>query len=95
MTVGRLGRDGAGFAVRPRQGGRTRAVTAEVLNIAGRPVQVLVADKAMAAGVNTLAWDGRSASGTIVPSGVYLVRLRAAGDKGGQSQALGSVMITR
>ena len=70
-------------------------MTAEVLNIAGRRIKVLAADKAMAAGVNTLSWQGRSAIGTAAPSGVYLVRLRAAGEKGEQSQALAQVRILR
>ena len=70
-------------------------VTAEVMNIAGRPVQVLATDKAMAAGINTLTWNGRSATGAQVPSGVYLVRVRAANQSGGQCEVLGSVMISR
>ena len=70
-------------------------VTAEVLNIAGRPVKLLVADKLMAAGTSTLAWNGRSNTGAAVPSGVYLVRVTAAAEEGGRAQALGTVMVAR
>jgi len=95
MTVGRPGRDGARFAVRARQGGRSRAVTAEVLNIAGRPVQVLVADRQMAAATNTLTWNGRSATGVAVPSGIYLVRVRACDKNGARSEAVSTVCVRR
>ncbi len=71
------------------------AVTAEVLNIAGRPVKLLVSDRAMSAGSNTLIWDGRSAKGLAVPSGIYLVRVKAADQDGGQSEALAMVRIAR
>jgi flagellar hook assembly protein FlgD len=70
-------------------------VTAEVLNIAGRPVKVLVSERPMAAGTNTLIWDGRSAKGLAVPSGMYLVRVKAADQDGGQSEALAMVRIAR
>jgi len=70
-------------------------VTAEVLNIAGRPVQVLVADRPMAAGAKTLVWAGRNASGARVPSGVYLVRITAGDEAGSKSQALATVRIGR
>jgi len=71
------------------------AVTAEVLNIAGRPVKTLMTAKPMAAGTRTLLWNGCSDGGLAVPSGVYLVRVNASDEKGAQSQALGTVMITR
>ncbi len=71
------------------------SVTAEVLNIAGRPVKLLVSDRLMPAGANVLPWQGRSTSGALVPSGVYLLRVRARDDAGGVSQALASVHITR
>jgi len=74
---------------------RGASVSAEVLNIAGRPVQVLVADRPMAAGAKTLVWAGRNASGALVPSGVYLVRITAGDEAGSQSQALATVRIGR
>jgi len=71
------------------------AVTAEVLNIAGRPVRLLVSDHPMPTGTNTLAWDGRNSAGLAVPAGAYLVRLKAATASGGQGQALAMVRIDR
>jgi len=70
-------------------------VTAEVLNIAGRPVKALVADKVMTAGANTVVWDGRNATGALAPSGVYLVRVQARHEAGQMSQVLGTVRIAR
>jgi flagellar hook assembly protein FlgD len=58
------------------------SVTATVLNIAGRSVRVLASGATAAAGVNTLSWDGRSTSGSLVPAGIYLVQLDAVADDG-------------
>jgi len=71
------------------------SVTAEMLNIAGRPVAMLVSDREMTKGANTLAWNGRNSAGLAVPSGVYLVRLKAADASGGKCQVLGTVSISR
>ena len=49
-----------------------------VYDIAGRRVADLV-DRSMDAGVHSVTWDGRDASGTMVASGVYLARLEAGG----------------
>ena len=52
-------------------------VQARVLNIAGRPVRVLASDSVASASVNTFAWDGRNASGSVAPPGLYLVEIEA------------------
>jgi hypothetical protein len=70
-------------------------VTAEVLNIAGRPVRMLVSDRALPAGLNTLTWDGRSDAGTRAPGGVYLLRLTACAPDGSQVQSLGMMQLQR
>ena len=49
-----------------------------VYDIAGRRVAELV-NRSMDAGVHSVTWDGRDASGTMVASGVYLARLEAGG----------------
>jgi hypothetical protein len=49
-----------------------------VYDVAGRRVADLV-DRAMDAGVHSITWDGRDASGSPVASGVYLARLEAGG----------------
>lgn len=70
-------------------------VTVEVLNIAGRSVAVVVRDREMSEGANTLAWNGWNSAGLAVPSGVYLIRLKAADASGAKCQALGTVSVGR
>jgi len=70
-------------------------VTAEVLNIAGRRVRVVVSDREMAAGANSLSWNGRNSSGLRVPSGRYLIRLMVRDDAGAQAQSLTTVQLER
>ncbi|MEM1043018.1 MAG: FlgD immunoglobulin-like domain containing protein [Bacteroidota bacterium] len=57
---------------------RRGPATLEVFDLLGRRVRVL-ADAAHEAGPHTAVWDGRDGSGRLAASGVYLVRLRAAG----------------
>jgi hypothetical protein len=51
-----------------------------VHDMAGREVRVLAAGEVMAAGPNSVSWDGRDQAGRQSPSGSYLVKLEA-GDK--------------
>ncbi len=74
---------------------RSAAVEATVLNIAGRTVRSVARGELHEAGVNTLSWDGRSSDGVRVPSGRYLVRIRARAADGQQSSAVTSVVIQR
>lgn len=69
-------------------------VEVEVLNIAGRTVRTLAAGP-RDPGQNTLSWNLRDNSGTMVPGGMYLVRMRARDDVGRQTQALRPLQITR
>ena len=69
-------------------------VEVTVLNIAGRTVRSIDASP-RAAGQSTLSWNLRDARGSAVPSGLYLVRLRANDDTGRQAQALRPMQITR
>ena len=50
----------------------------EVFNIAGQSVKVLLNGK-MSAGNHSAAWDGKDKSGRLLPSGIYLYRLKMAG----------------
>jgi len=68
-------------------------VTATVVNVAGRPVATIAADKPLEAGLQTLVWDRRANSGLPVPAGLYLVRLSARAPRGGQSTALATVAL--
>jgi hypothetical protein len=62
-------------------------VGASVLNLAGREVAVLPASR-LAAGINTVWWNGRSVTGTRVPAGQYLLRLQARGADGNSANCL-------
>jgi hypothetical protein len=70
------------------------SVEATVLNVAGREIAVLPAQD-LAAGVSAMRWDGRSALGTRVPAGRYLVRVTARTPDGGQAQALVALELRR
>jgi hypothetical protein len=63
-------------------------VTVEVLNLAGRPVALLAEDRAADAGLQRLAWNGRSLTGTPAPAGRYLARITARDGAGTQATAL-------
>jgi hypothetical protein len=62
-------------------------VSIEVFDVAGREVATLV-DARLAAGAHAVRWDGRDAAGGAVPSGVYLVRMRAGAFEGRQRLVL-------
>ncbi len=69
-------------------------VEVQVLNIAGRTIRT-VAMGAREPGQSTLSWNLRDNAGTLVPSGMYLVRMTARDDTGRQAQALRPLQITR
>jgi hypothetical protein len=54
------------------------SVRLSVYNVAGQRLRVLV-DEVLPTGHHRVRWDGRNADGREVGSGVYLVRLEAAG----------------
>ncbi|MFO7608467.1 MAG: FlgD immunoglobulin-like domain containing protein [Candidatus Krumholzibacteriia bacterium] len=58
---------------------REQAVTVAVFDLAGRRVRTLADGRVLAAGPQTLAWDGRDEQGRAAPSGVYLARVTAGG----------------
>ncbi|HJN15967.1 MAG TPA: hypothetical protein QGH10_10770 [Armatimonadota bacterium] len=71
------------------------AVTARVLNIAGRPVRDIVQERVQSAGRSSLMWDLRSATGALVPSGTYIIDLTARSDDGQVSRAVGRISVAR
>ncbi len=71
------------------------SVSVEVLNIAGRSVRHLVQSRAAQAGRNEQVWDLRSAEGTVVPGGTYLIKIEAIAENGQRVQTLRSAQITR
>jgi len=54
----------------------SRKIRLTIYTIAGQLVRMLV-DRSVAAGVHSVAWDGRDARGQIVASGVYVYKLAA------------------
>ncbi|MBM3474120.1 MAG: hypothetical protein FJX75_12695 [Armatimonadetes bacterium] len=68
-------------------------VTATIVNVAGRPIKTIVADKPLEAGLQTLLWDRRADSGLAVPAGLYLIRVTARTGDGGQVEALAAVNL--
>jgi len=63
-------------------------VTAEAVNLAGRPVATLARDLALAPGLNRLSWTGCTDGGTQAPPGRYLIRVLARDAAGRQATAL-------
>lgn len=66
-----------------------------VLNLAGRTVRVVENDSARTAGTNTAVWDGRNQSGTLTPSGLYLLRVQAHNPSGESTGTVTPVRIQR
>ena len=55
-------------------------VSASVFDVRGRRVARLVDGELLEAGQHAAVWDGRTSSGSLAPSGVYLLRLAADSD---------------
>jgi len=71
------------------------AVSVEVLNIAGRKIRQLMQSQAAEPGRAEQVWDLRSADGTIVPNGTYLIKIEAVAENGQRVQALRPAQIER
>jgi hypothetical protein len=70
-------------------------VEVRVFNMAGRPVRTVTSGQQCAAGLNTLIWSGANSTGLRVPTGVYLVEVRARSSSGAQTQALATIRMAR
>ena len=70
-------------------------VTVTVVNVGGRPVATVVQDRATEVGLQRVSWSGRSATGTRVPDGRYLVRITARSTAGAEATALTSLRVER
>ncbi len=71
------------------------AVTAEVLNIAGRVVRRLVTDRTETAGTHSVTWNLTNSAGSAVPRGNYLVVLQARTEDGQQTKAVRPFSVNR
>lgn len=67
-------------------------VAVVVINLAGREVAAL-SPGTVAAGTQTLRWNGRSATGRKLPAGHYLIQVRAQGVDGTTARALCSLTL--
>jgi hypothetical protein len=70
-------------------------VTVEILNLAGRPVALPARARASNAGLQRLAWNGRSLTGAAAPAGTYLARITARDAAGAQATAVMPVPLNR
>lgn len=70
-------------------------VQAEVLTASGKPVRLLQNGTPSRAGIQSVSWDGRDSSGIAVPTGAYLLRIRAHTDDGTSAQAILPMVVTR
>ncbi|MGQ9730645.1 MAG: lectin like domain-containing protein [Candidatus Zipacnadales bacterium] len=68
-------------------------VTATVLNVAGRPIRTIVADKSCRSGLQSLLWDCKAENGLTVPAGLYLIRLTARTEEGAQSSGIATLSL--
>lgn len=55
---------------------RAEVVTATIVDLQNRPVQVLAVRDPIPLGTHSFLWDGRDESGAVVPEGRYRLRLR-------------------
>ncbi len=70
-------------------------VTVSVLNIAGRPVATVARDRPCGAGLQRMAWNGRSNRGMPVPNGTYLVRVVVRDGTGAEATGIGALSLSR
>jgi hypothetical protein len=68
-------------------------VTVQVLNLAGRPIRTIAADKPSASGTQMVPWNGRGDTGLRVPSGRYIIHITARSHDGDQSTRLTAVTL--
>ena len=61
--------------------GREGAVTVKVYDRAGRLVRNVVSARAMGPGAGLVRWDGRDLDGRMVPDGMFIVSVEAAGER--------------
>ncbi len=71
------------------------ALTARIYNVAGRLVATIAQAQQLARGRGSLNWNGRSAIGTAVPGGTYLLRVTARTAEGQQASAVTRLRINR
>jgi len=71
------------------------AVTAQVRTLAGRAVRVICANERKTAGTQLFTWDGRDASGRMMPAGPYLCEISAVTDEGQAVKGMRTILLAR
>ena len=74
---------------------RDAVVSARVLNIAGRPVRVILNDQVAPAGTNTVLWNLATQQGAKVPAGLYLFEVEARSEDGQSVRGIHSFRVVR
>ena len=69
------------------------AVALVVMNLAGRPIRTVLAERSLPAGTSTVLWNGVSDAGTRVPPGSYLVRISVRSAGGRQVRAMRTLTL--
>jgi len=70
-------------------------VDVDALNITGRPVARIATGRLCEPGHSILLWNTRGVTGTKLPAGRYLLRIRATADSGLQQQAMTLITVRR
>ena len=71
------------------------AVTIQVRALSGRVVRLLCANETRTAGAQLFTWDGRDASGRMMPAGPYLCEISAVTDEGQAVKGMRTVLLAR
>ena len=66
----------------------TGRVSARILNLAGREVRVLAANRPFRGGSHTLTWDGATSTGLTAPPGPYLIEITLRSPSGARHTRL-------
>ncbi|MGQ9731302.1 MAG: hypothetical protein ACUVX8_08485 [Candidatus Zipacnadales bacterium] len=72
---------------------RPASVEVKLLNIAGRPIKSLVANRKLEQGIHTLVWTGLTDAGLHAPAGVYMALVVAHTPDGGQDRVVRQVTL--
>jgi len=87
LTAACAGSGGGGMAISYSLSSPAN-VDVEVRNIAGRVIKRIVSGNASDVGTSTVLWNGLSARGTAVPSGMYVIQVTARSDESGESASV-------
>jgi hypothetical protein len=71
------------------------SVSAQVCNIAGRPIRQVVSDRVETAGTHSLSWNLASDAGSLVPRGLYMIVVEARSEDGQQVRVVRPFSVNR